>query len=141
MSVIQSTNSTITKCPKCLSTAVDGGELAESPASCRVCGWVGVTAELQASTFQHDYGSEAEIMEQFFRATRNVIMAGLASQLGELLVRFGFLDPRWPADRLKRVSIRYAIAVARAIVDGIFKERLQLEKDERKIGGKPYGTA
>lgn len=123
---------TIRRCPDCRSTAVDGGELAESVASCRVCDWRGTSIQLTEVVIKHDYGVDTDIIDHLIIECRNVFMRSLAEEMGGLLVRFGFIDPQWGRDKALYYSKRYAVAIARGVVEGILKAREAMERDDKQ---------
>lgn len=129
------TTSLVTLCPSCGSASVDvvGGTILnapDAPSTCKGCGWEGRRDQLVGAVFQHQMGSDAQILHTIVNDLRNSVAKQLSLPIGRFLLKWGFLNT--PVDA--RELSRYMVAVAQAMLRAVFETREQIEK-ERTHGG------
>ena len=122
-------------CPACESTAVEFGELPESPAKCRACGHVGLTSEFPSYLFFTEQKAELGLLlQRMADDMRQTLGAEVAALLYRFLFRWGFLfwgtEP--PADeRAKQFRVQvlglYVINAAKALMRSVIATREQIE--------------
>jgi hypothetical protein len=122
-------------CPTCGGADVTASLLAGGNAQCEVCSWKGQVEDLLVHHFSHGSGSQDEIARQFFLDIRNLFARTFATELGALLMKWGFLETVTPdsnqetRQRLGRALARYIGVIAQSAAKGIFETRAQLEKE------------
>jgi len=115
-------------CPACGCADVTTSTLAGGEASCNVCGWKGRVEDLAVFHFSHEMGSAEEVFRNFFLDVRSLITKSSAQQIGQLLLKWGFIDA--PVDR--KVFARYLGGIAQGIAKGVFETRQAIEKEKNK---------
>ena len=117
-------------CPQCNSPSVEIAELVGGLCTCMDCRWKGVKDDLVVHVFQHELGSNEEVIQQFAREFKGIIGRHFAGPLAQLLHKWGFFmsNPPQPTE-----LTRYAVAVGKASIDAILKVRAEMEK-ERSSG-------
>lgn len=126
-------------CPACGSANVDGSSLAGGSAKCNVCSWSGSVEEMPAFAFQHESGTPDEIFRSFFLDVRKAFGQHIATQIGHLLIKWGFLDAPGPANqqRVIKTLARYVAAITKAAVVAIVEERKAIEKETFRAQSTP----
>lgn len=128
-------------CPACGSADVVASALAGGAASCNICTWKGTVEDLPTFIFQHDLGTTPEeVFQQFFLDTRKLLGQHFATQIGHMLIKWGFLDAPTPENtkRIVKTLSRYVAAITKAAVVAIVEERKVMEKEkfrEQSSGG------
>jgi hypothetical protein len=121
-------------CPKCHSPSVSFSNLsgvASAGASCDACGWKGEKRELVAKAFQHEMGSEDEVLQRFTRDFRNMLAKECLLPISKWLNKWGFL-PSDPKEQQKAL-IRYTTEVAKACITSILQTRHAMEKEHINV--------
>lgn len=122
-------------CPRCHSPAVSFTQLegvSDSPASCSACHWRGGKKDLVVTAYQHDMGSEDEVLTRFVRDFRNLMgQPAIALPIAQWLNKWGFL-PNDPSQQHK-VLARYITAVAKGAITAVLQTREELEKDRVNV--------
>lgn len=119
-------------CAACGSADVTTSALAGGDACCNVCGWKGKVEDLAAFRFSHNLGSPEQVFHAFFIDVRNLLSRQFAQDLGQLLIKWGFLevpDEQNLAEVRKNLA-RYCAGVAKAVVESISKTRADMEKEK-----------
>lgn len=118
-------------CPACGAADVTASSLAGGSASCNVCTWKGTVEELPTFLFSHDMGTPDEVFRAFFLDMRKLLGQHFATQLGHLLIKWGFLDQPDNKNVLQvtKTLSRYVGSVTRAVVTAIIEERRAMEKE------------
>lgn len=111
-------------CPTCGGSDVEVPALVGATASCRSCGWTGTAKDMAVYQFEHDLGSNEEVLRAFFHDVRTIFAKGAGVQVAALLVKWGFMDTADP-----KTLARYLSAGAKSFVQGLIDERRQLEKE------------
>ncbi len=128
------TTSVVQLCPKCgsASLSTDGSSLVtpDADVSCKGCGWSGRQGEVIGAVFQHQMGSDEQILKTIVNDLRNSVAQHLTVPIGRFLLKWGFINRPIDARELSR----YSVAVAQAMLRAIFETREQMEK-ERTHGG------
>jgi hypothetical protein len=118
-------------CPACGSSDVTASALAGGHANCNTCTWTGSVEELPTFLFTHDMGTPEEVFRSFFIDTRKLLGQHFATQIGHMLIKWGFLeapDGKNTARVVKLLS-RYVGAITKAVVVAIVTERQAMEKE------------
>ena len=121
-------------CAACGSADVNASALTGGEASCNVCSWKGTTEELAAFHFKHELGSDEQVFRQFFLDLRKILSARFAQDLGQMLIKWGFLDAPDAKNMpvVQRHLARYVGAVAKAIAETVVKTRAEIEKETHR---------
>lgn len=119
-------------CPACGSADVNVSALAGGNAKCNICSWSGSVEELPAFVFQHDLGGPEEVFRSFFLDMRKLLGQHFATQIGHMLIKWGFLDTPTPENQQRVVKTlgRYVAAITKAAVVAIVEERRAMEKEK-----------
>jgi len=127
-----STDSRAYFCPACGSANVNASSLAGGSANCNICTWKGTVEELPTFVFQHDLGGPEEVFRTFFLDIRKLLGQHFATQIGHLLIKWGFLDAPTPENqqRVIKTLSRYVAAITKAAVVAIVEERKAMEKEK-----------
>lgn len=129
-------NATATRayfCPACGGANVDASALSGGSAKCNVCTWTGTVEELPTFIFQHDLGgTPEEVFRTFFLDVRKLLGSHFATQIGHMLIKWGFLDAPTPQNQQRVVKTlgRYVAAITKAAVVAIVEERKAMEKEK-----------
>jgi len=118
-------------CASCGSADVVTSQLAGGGASCNICGWKGAKEDLAVFHFTHDMGGPDEVLRYFFLDVRRLLSKQLAVELGQVLIKWGFLEDPATANikTVQQHMARYMAGVARGIVEGVVRVRTELEKE------------
>ncbi len=118
-------NNVLHMCPECGKPTVDVSSLSNT-AMCRSCTWAGKEEDLLALPTP---GADPEaLMNQFLSDFRNKITPAVATDLGRILVKYGFLT----ADELTpKTLLPYVKAAVNSMVVAVIKVR-----DQQETGGK-----
>lgn len=119
-------------CTACGAADVTASALAGGDASCNVCGWKGHVEDLSVFHFSQDLGSPEEVFRRFFMDVRQLFAKQLAQDLGQLLLKWGFMDTPTPKN-MKAVQhqlARYLAGAAKAVAVSIVATRAELEKEK-----------
>ena len=121
---------TVLFCPKCHSPAVEYGTLiiAETPASCKACGWKGERGDLLVVPYAHNQGAQEEVLIRFVNDYRTVFAKDCAVVIGRWLTRWGFL-PQDPKE-MSKVLAKYIQNIAKASISAILQTRQDFEKEK-----------
>ena len=134
MTLVNGANSTDKAwfCSTCGSADVSASELAGGEATCNVCGWKGKVDDLATFRFSHGMNSPDEVFRMFFLDVRKMLAAGLAQDIGQMLIKWGFLETPSPknAVAVQRRLARYIAAIAKGIVDSIVRTRAEIEREQ-----------
>ena len=112
-------------CPTCGGADIVASELAGGDASCSICDWKGKVEELATFHFSHDMGSAEQVFQNFFLDVRAIFSSQRLTEIGKVLLKWGFLD--LPID--KKLFARYIGAMAKAMTKAIFDTRKEVEKE------------
>lgn len=131
-------------CPACGSSDVTASALAGGGASCNTCVWKGSVEELPTFFFTHDMGTPEEVFRAFFIDTRKLLGQHFATQMGHLLIKWGFLDAPDGSDGknhelLVKMLSRYVGAIAKAVVTAVVAERQAMEREKFREQSKHPG--
>lgn len=121
------TQSSARFCPKCGSPSLVINTLANE-VSCDGCQWVGKPEELVVAPFEHDLGSDAQVLEIFVREFRNAFAKVAAKDIGLLLKKWGFIPEGNPLVQVQLLS-RFFETMSRAMVQAVLEERKKIEKE------------
>jgi hypothetical protein len=126
-------------CPTCGAADVTASGLAGGAAKCNVCTWTGRVEELATFRFTHDMGSPEEVFSAFFKDMRNVLTQQFAVAVGQLLIKWGFMDAPDKKNNAQvvRTLARYMGAVSQAVCKAIIAERQAIEREKH---GEPTDT-
>jgi hypothetical protein len=126
-------------CPSCGGANVTASALAGGDAKCNICTWKGRVEELATFHFTHDMGSPEEVFKAFFMDMRKVLARDFATVMGQMLIKWGFMDApdKQNHARIVRVLNRYMGAIARAVCEAIIAERQKMEREKH---GDPTDT-
>lgn len=113
-------------CPSCGSASLSISALAGGECDCLNCPWVGVKEDLDVYIFQHESGSNDEMLLQFASDFKTLIGRHVAAPLAKLLFKWGFFTTNPPAPE---ELTRYAIAVGKASVQAILAVKKELEAE------------
>jgi hypothetical protein len=119
-------------CPTCGAADVTASGLAGGAAKCNVCTWTGTVEELATFRFTHDMGSPEEVFRAFFADMRRLISQEFAIAVGQLLIKWGFMDAPDAKSReqVRRTLARYVGVSAKAISEAIIRERQVIEREK-----------
>lgn len=119
-------------CPACGSSDITASSLAGGDASCNTCTWKGAVTDLPTFHFTHDMGTPEEVFTAFFRDVRKLLGSSFATQIGHMLIKWGFLDAPDPKNHQQVVKTlsRYVGAITKAAVYAIVAERQAMEKEK-----------
>lgn len=115
-------------CPACGSSSVEFGTLTGSKGKCNACDWTGKTEQLMQHAFEHQHGTDENIVRDMMNDFRKLYAAS-TRHLAVFLVKWGFLDTLEP-----KLVTRYVAAMAAASLTAVFRVRQEIEK-ERVDGG------
>lgn len=121
-------------CSTCGAADISASELAGGEAHCNVCGWNGKVEDLATFRFSHGMNSPDEVFRMFFLDVRKMLSAGFAQDIGQMLIKWGFLETPTPknARAVQQRLARYIAAVAKGIVDSIVRTRAELEREQHR---------
>jgi hypothetical protein len=121
-------------CAGCGSADVTTPTLAGGVASCNVCGWKGAVEELAVFHFTHDLGSPEQVFQQFFLELRKLLSREFAQGIGQLLIKWGFLEQPTPKNlsTVQQHLGRYVGGIAKAIAESVVKTRAAIEKEKHE---------
>ena len=121
-------------CPACGSASVTASSLAGGAASCNTCTWRGAVEDLPTFFFTHDMGTPEEVFHAFFGDVRKLLGKHFATQIGQMLIKWGFMDAPDGKNNAKvgRVLSRYVGSISRAAVTAIIAEREAMEKEKMR---------
>lgn len=128
----QSTKASVKLCPKCGSSAITPPGTAFSPASqstCGGCGWSGRADELVAARFEHELGSDEQVLQTMMTDLRNVLSKDFAKSFGAFLMKWGFISAAVTPKELSQ----YVVAVAKATMVAMLETRQEIEKERKKL--------
>jgi hypothetical protein len=116
-------------CPECGSPAVAlvSPVFSASPASpcvCKACGWEGNKNQLVGIPFSHDWGSDEGLIEALMSDLRVLLAKEVGKTFVGFLIRWGFM----PSPDSKLLA-RYLSRIAKAVIEAVLNERLELEKE------------
>jgi hypothetical protein len=111
-------------CATCGSASVTFSSLSGGEAGCTVCGWGGKVEDLASAPFGHDFSSPERILHALMLDIRQLMSAGLAMQIGKVLLKWGFMT-----ELSSQQLGRYIGAAATAIAEALIREREKMEKE------------
>jgi hypothetical protein len=119
-------------CPACGGANIVASALAGGDAKCNVCTWRGRVEELATFHFTHDMGSPEEVFKAFANDMRKILSRDFATVMGQMLIKWGFMDPPDPKThaRIVRTLARYMGAIAQGVCNAIIAERQKIEVEE-----------
>lgn len=120
-------------CAACGSADVTASALAGGAAKCNVCTWVGKVEELATFFFTHDMGTPQEVFKAFFMDMRKVMAKQFATVMGQMLIKWGFMDAPDSKNmkQVQRILARYMGAISQAVCKAIVAERQAIEREKR----------
>jgi predicted RNA-binding Zn-ribbon protein involved in translation (DUF1610 family) len=125
------TKSFVRFCPHCGSAAVKQDTLilslhepSVSTFDCEACSWRGPQEELVAVELTHQLGSDANLVDALASDLRRTLAREAGKPFLEFLLKWGFMAAPDPT-----VLARYLTAIAKATLESILKERLEIEKE------------
>jgi hypothetical protein len=121
-------------CPACGAADIQASSLAGGAASCNVCGWKGCVEDLVVFRFSHDMGTTEEVYRAFFLDVRKLFGQQIATNVGLLLLKWGFLPELTPRNmkEFTKLLTRYVAAAAMAMTQSFFKTRADIEKEHHR---------
>jgi hypothetical protein len=114
-------------CPHCASAAITES-LLDGTAHCESCKKEFKSTELVTTPFTHDMSSDEQVVEVFFKELRNIFARNAAKDIGELLVKWGFL-PSTNIVVQKKMLIRFFESMSKAMAVAVFDERKKMETE------------
>lgn len=120
-------------CPQCGSSSLKLPELTGGIAVCLGCGWSGATSELIVTAFQHEEGTDTQVIERFMGELRTAVSKELAIDLGRILVKWGFLNNGPSGINPKELS-KYLTGISRSILTSVLTTRQEIERDRLNAG-------
>lgn len=126
-------------CPVCGGANVTASALAGGEAKCNICTWTGKVEELATFRFTHDMGSPEEVFKAFFMDMRKVMAKHFATVMGQMLIKWGFMDAPDKKNhaQIVRVLNRYMGSISQAVCKAIIAERQAIEREKH---GEPADT-
>lgn len=116
------TNSSVKFCPRCGSANLNFSQLAGGAAVCGNCEWKGTSDDLFEVPFSHDFFSDEGMVRNLMSDIRNLLAGEMGLPYLKFLIKWGFV--REVSGSPDRVALtRYLVAIAKAILVGIFNER------------------
>jgi hypothetical protein len=88
--------------------------------------------ELATFRFTHDMGSPEEVFKAFFLDMRKVLTRDFAQAVGQLLIKWGFMEVPTKKNHAEivRTLSRYMGSVSQAVCKAIVAERQKIEREK-----------
>jgi hypothetical protein len=119
-------------CPACGAADITASGLAGGAANCNICTWAGRVEDLATFHFTHGMGSPDEVFRAFFLDMRKIIGKQFAVVIGQMLIKWGFMDAPDTKNHalVTKTLTRYMGAIAIAVCKAVVAERQAIEKEK-----------
>lgn len=108
---------TVFFCPACGSPSVDASSLAGGSAICRACPWSGSREELATVAIEHDALSQEAMVIKFVNVMAQVFASSSAHAVGQVLIKWGFLEGSSIPEDLAAYMKGAAIAATKSVLE------------------------
>jgi hypothetical protein len=127
-------------CPACESAAVQVPDSVSLTLTCDSCGHTGPRESFPVHPFRTSAPMTQEVFQNLSDSLAHALMAGAHEQIGAWLYHWGFTlwDPKVPPrDRQEvqsrlSITIKYARAMGEGMLRGLFKARMEIEKERTR---------
>ena len=115
--VTVATKDSVYLCPTCQSPYLEKSALTGGTAKCLACAWAGQADQLIEQEISHQFAGKDEIMVVFLRELSTMLAQTTAKPLGDMLVKWGFLQQPVKTETLVRYMRRISFAVGKAVIE------------------------
>lgn len=120
---------TVFFCPACGSPSLEVSGLEGGDCACKACLWTGSREELAVVPIEHDALSQEELVIKFVNSLAMTFAKSTASEVGRLLLQWGFLREESLNEDLSAYMKSMAVAAARSVLETRqFLERVRVNK-------------